>query len=669
MFIREAIIHEFRNLKGVHLGPFAPPTAKSDIVVLAGANGGGKSSILEVTNYALSNAFGYSYANRRSMPTRFHFEVCLGLTSDEIRLIRQYLETDKQYAYQRETLEQLVEKRQYVRHFYQNVQTDHPVYQLYDNCHSMVSHILRGQLHRPMGFFLKSDRFYPIEGFKWRDRLFEYEQMSTREHIWGMGFTNSDNQYRDMFDFLVQMRFHYFRQLGEYHDALSRGEAADLQLPTDPILPYEKMLRLLLPGYTFGRSKEKAPSNLFIQLPNKDVIPFHDLSSGEKEVFFLLSFFIRHGVEHSVISIDEPELHLHPEFARRLVRLMLSVQPGNQIWLATHNGEIIDEAGRDKTYYIGRGDEKTDVVHGSSEPEAAIQLRTLFGVSGYIGIARNMVFLEGEGASADRKTFGWLFGEEGGSVKLIPAGGVDNQTRINAAVLAILESTFGVCQFFLIRDRDYLTAEMVDAYVGRSRGRIHVLRRNQIENYLLDADLISRVLNEHFDIAISPSDVDQKLLQLCRQLSGEVLRDMTSFRLNMLFRPQDFSLGKFLENTPIFDADNNWLNDKIAPFEKRIGDTGANVAAHMDGLVKQLPASLGDYKAEIQKAVTTDTWRSLFPGKRLLEEFARANQITNQIGLVNALIKEMAASKEAVHSELLMVREAILSGQGFSTDH
>jgi predicted ATPase len=63
-------------------------------------------------------------------------------------------------------------------------------------------------------------------------------------------------------------------------------------------------------------------------------------------VFFLLSFFIRHRVEHSVITIDEPELHLHPELARRLVRLMLSVKPGNQIWLATHNGEIIDEAGR-----------------------------------------------------------------------------------------------------------------------------------------------------------------------------------------------------------------------------------------------------------------------------------------------------------------------------------
>lgn len=55
MFIQEVIVHEFRNLKSVHLGPFGAPTKKSDIVVLAGANGGGKSSVLELVSFAFSN--------------------------------------------------------------------------------------------------------------------------------------------------------------------------------------------------------------------------------------------------------------------------------------------------------------------------------------------------------------------------------------------------------------------------------------------------------------------------------------------------------------------------------------------------------------------------------------------------------------------------------------
>lgn len=666
MFIREVTVHEFRNLRGVHLGPFSPPTAKSDIVVLAGANGGGKSSILEVTNYALSNAFGYSYGNRRSMPPRFHFDVALGLTAEEIRLIRQYLEENRTYTYQRDALEQLVEKRQYVRHFRQNVEPGQPSYQLYDACHSLVTHILRGHLRRPMGFSLKADRFYPVEGFQWQNRLFAYDQMLSRDHIWGMGFTTSDNQYRDMYDFLVQTRYHYTHQLGEHYAAADRGEADVPAKPEDPITPYEGILGRLLPGYRFGRKKEQAPSNLFIQLPGGEVIPFHDLSSGEKEVFFLLCFFIRHGVEHSVISIDEPELHLHPELARRLVRLMLAVKPGNQIWLATHNAEIIDEAGRDKTYYIGRGETGTDVVAGSDEPAAAVQLRSLFGVSGYIGVARNMVFLEGEGASADRKTFGWLFGEEGGSVKLIPAGGVENHARINSAVLAILDQAFGVCRFYLIRDRDYLTAEMAKAYRDRSRGRMHVLVRNQIENYLLNTELISTVLREHFGVVLDAPEVDGKLRSVCREISGEVLRDMTAFRLNALFRPQDFGLGKLFERTAVLDANNDWIQDRVDTYRRKANEAVHAVTRHALDLAGGAGAAITGFEEEVRAAVRTDGWRALFPGKRILEELARAVGVTSHVAFVNALIKEMAAAPEFIHDELVSIRDTILDGRDFA---
>src|SRR5581483_2208191 len=156
----------------------------------------------------------------------------------------------------------------------------------------------RRNLKRPMGFFLKADRFYPPEAFQWQDRLFQHERMATPEHVWSMGFAASENQYRDMYDYLVSLRYHYFQALGEYHDALDRGEITTKDKPVDPIAPYEELLGKLLPGYTFGRKKEQVPTNLFVQLPNKRIITFHELSSGEKEVFFLLSFFIRHRVEH-----------------------------------------------------------------------------------------------------------------------------------------------------------------------------------------------------------------------------------------------------------------------------------------------------------------------------------------------------------------------------------
>jgi len=55
MFIKEINIKNFRHLKDVRLGPFAQPPDQCDLVVLAGPNGGGKSSILELLGYGLSN--------------------------------------------------------------------------------------------------------------------------------------------------------------------------------------------------------------------------------------------------------------------------------------------------------------------------------------------------------------------------------------------------------------------------------------------------------------------------------------------------------------------------------------------------------------------------------------------------------------------------------------
>src|SRR5262249_30329006 len=148
MFIQEVTIHEFRNLKFVHLGPFGAPTKKSDIVVLAGANGGGKSSVLEVLSYAYSSSFGFTYANRRPMPDKYRFDVSIGLSGEELLLIRKFLDEDKAYRYQQAGLEQLLEKRFYVRSFRQNVSDPLQAIPVYDWCHSIVSYILRQNLKR-----------------------------------------------------------------------------------------------------------------------------------------------------------------------------------------------------------------------------------------------------------------------------------------------------------------------------------------------------------------------------------------------------------------------------------------------------------------------------------------------------------------------------------------
>ncbi|MFZ6016718.1 MAG: AAA family ATPase [Nitrospirota bacterium] len=437
MYVREIHINNFRHLKDIHLGPFNQPPEHSDLVVLAGPNAGGKSSVLELLGYALSNSWSLQWSLRRSFPSN-SFEVAIAVTPNERRLVHQYLEASK-IGYAEEVLKYFEENGTYYRAYNYTEGKYQENAQLYNQIHNLVTSALRNHYSRSLGFFLKSDRYYPPGGFD-RHRLFEYQQILNRDYIWNMAFNTSDVQYKDMFEFLVQQRYHYFRRLGAYHHRIKKVSSIVDDPPSDPLKPYDDLLQKLFPGYRFADADEEVPSNLLVQLPSGEMIPFSDLSSGEKEVFFILSFFLRHDVTNAVIVIDEPELHLHPEFARLLIRTMQSIRSGNQIWLATHNTEIIDEAGRDRVIYLARDPQaqKSVITFGTDETEAMRQLKDLFGYSGYIGIAKSIVFLERFDSSSDRKMFSSLFPEYGSKLKFVPCKSSENLNRINAAVLSIL---------------------------------------------------------------------------------------------------------------------------------------------------------------------------------------------------------------------------------------
>lgn len=402
MYVRRIQIGRFRHLQDLDLGPFSAPPEQSDVIVLAGPNGGGKSSILELLGYALSNAWSLGWSNLRSFPEN-SFEVTLAITPDELDIIEEWAPTGAPSSGEALT---------YLRHtnlIYRNFNFPEGEYNkepsLQNQAYNLVQQALRHHHQRSLGFFLRADRNYPARGFL-RESIFNFANTRQRSHVMSMAYNLSDAQYADMHDFLVQQRYHYFNELGAFEHRRSSGAVDPGPRPEDPLTPYDDLLGRLFPGFAFTDQGGDIPSSLMLNHPGGFSLPFNDLSSGEKEVFFVLSSFLRHDVTDAVVMIDEPELHLHPELARRLLQTMLLIRPRNQIWVATHNTEIIDEAGRDRVLYVAR-DPATNLAQltpASEEPESAALLRDFFGFSGYLGVARTMVFLEGTESSADRKT-------------------------------------------------------------------------------------------------------------------------------------------------------------------------------------------------------------------------------------------------------------------------
>jgi AAA domain, putative AbiEii toxin, Type IV TA system len=183
---------------------------------------------------------------------------------------------------------------------------------------------------RKLGFFIRSDRSYGARNYDQRS-IFNYRNREQPGHLTSLSYKATSEQYADMYDFLVEQSYHHVYELGAHYKRQQEGVASTA--PMDPLKPYNELLARLFPGYSFV-DVEPANLSLRVRLPSGDVIQFQDMSSGEREVFFVLSFFIRHNISNSVIVIDEPELHLHPELSRRFIRLMRAIMPGNQIWTA-----------------------------------------------------------------------------------------------------------------------------------------------------------------------------------------------------------------------------------------------------------------------------------------------------------------------------------------------
>jgi len=670
MYVKQIQIGKFRHLKDIVLGPFPTPPPASDLVALAGPNGGGKSSILELVGHALSNAWSLGWGISRSFPES-SFEVTLGLTPDELRLLRQHTETAPPYAPAEKVLEQLMKEPVYYRAFNFPAGEYNKNPPLQNWTHELVTAALRNNYKRPLGFFLQSSRTYRNQGFD-RNKLFIYEQLSKVDHVWSLAFNTADAQYQDMFDWLVQQPYHYFRRLGSYEHRKTLGQLNPNEVrPADPLVPYDELLQKLFPGYSLSMGKQEIPSNLFVNLPSGEEVPFADLSSGEKEVFFTLAFFLRNDVSNAIIVIDEPEMHLHPELSRLLVRTMQAIKPGNQIWLATHNGEIIDEVGRDKTIYITRDrDTRTaKATPATDESNAISSLRDMFGYSGYIGVAKTMVFLEGAGASADRKVFTRLFPEHAGALKFVPAGGCDTMPRLNAALTSLLESTFSWCRFYLLRDKDYLTAKHIEKYSAHPSGRLRVLSRNQIENYLLDADVIARIETDIFGRPITTEDVSRRLHAVALALTGEVLREMVAFRLNLLFYPQDFSIGKILQGQTVFESDGKWDDVAVSAFKEGLEKVAKSAVAESQGFVSSdgVQTLISDCQNEISNAVagSSSGWMSMFPGRRILEEYGRKYSLGKPPVLQNCVINELAAQPGRIPEELRSLVATMSNGGSF----
>lgn len=206
--------------------------------------------------------------------------------------------------------------------------------------------------------------------------------------------------------------------------------------------------------------------------------------------------------ESASLVLDEPDVYLHPDLQRKLMRLLLEVSP--QVIVATHSQEMVMEAGTDALVWVDKSRRRSIQRIQIPDDARLTELSDSVGSAFNLGLARTLkaravIFVEGEDDVMLRdiaSRLGLRHLALGGALSMVPLGGITRLDRLES--LAWLKESFlgETVRGFVLLDGDYRPAERVNVLLKQIRKYGldgHVWSRKELESYLLHPSLLSRV--------------------------------------------------------------------------------------------------------------------------------------------------------------------------------
>ena len=121
-----------------------------------------------------------------------------------------------------------------------------------------------------------------------------------------------------------------------------------------------------------GFSKDEKTMPIFENSAGEE-FDINDLSSGEKQLFLRTLSIKMLEPKNSIILIDEPELSLHPKWQQRIIEVYKKIGENNQIIVATHSPHILGSVSNENIFILYRNE------NGKIEAKTGDELDSSYG--------------------------------------------------------------------------------------------------------------------------------------------------------------------------------------------------------------------------------------------------------------------------------------------------
>lgn len=419
---------------------------------------------------------------------------------------------------------------------------------------------------------------------------------------------NSANKYANI---KSEMAADFIRAL--LREKASTSRSSDSQESLSETL--QELFKTFFPGKEFVGpiATEDGSVNFPVRVHGGATHDINDLSSGEKEVLFGYLRLRNSAPKHSVILLDEPELHLNPALVRGLPQFYykhLGEDLGNQIWLVTHSDaflrEAISHAGL-RVFHMryGYSTESNQVreLRAGEELEATI-LEMVGDLAAYRPGAK-VVFFEGENSEFDVAMVKRLFPTIDADLNLVSGGNRYQVERLHNILERSISSAKLPVLIYSVTDKDARTLSP-----SRQAIRRHTWDVYHIENYLLEPIFIKEVLMDAG--LVGPENIDIALIEIARSQMGKLVTHLVREQIgqslveDLDLRCDPHSADIATELSRSISASVDRVNDRVS--------RELTVTMIRDRVEKESQV--------LSDALKGDDWKSRFPGRDILREFA-----------------------------------------------
>lgn len=217
------------------------------------------------------------------------------------------------------------------------------------------------------------------------------------------------------------------------------------------------------------------------------------------QVWVELLVYLYMARDADTIVLDEPDLYLHADLQRRLVRVLESMDC--QTIAASHSAEVLVEASPRAVVWVSK--ERRRAVRAPTDAILS-DLSTAIGSQFNLRLARALrskavLFVEGQDSRILRNFALTLGAEEvvkETNLVVIPLGGYTNWEHIEPFKWLTESLLEGAVKVSVILDRDYRSEAQVTQVLGRLNTisvHGHVWKRKELESYVLDVGTIARI--------------------------------------------------------------------------------------------------------------------------------------------------------------------------------